>query len=788
MTDMTRRIFLAASTAAGGGLMLSLSACDVFKGSSNEEAQALSLGTHIRIGSDGTVAILAQNPEIGQGVKNTLPMLIAEELDVAWQQVSVEQADLDTRAFSFQVAGGSLSSPYLWLTLRQVGAAARHMLVAAAAEMWHVPAEECITTSGIITHKPTGRTLGYGDVASKAATLPVPALDKVDLKDPKDFTIIGKGLKGVDNKKIVTGEPLYGIDVTLPGMLYAVYVKCPVYGGRAVSANLEEIKALAGIYDAFIVDENDSRSGANSKWWKPGEGSASHEWWEDGNQPDYLMSGVAIVADKWWTAHKAREKLVVAWDEGAARDQSTAVFAGQAAKYIQSPPTEDHHVAGDVDAALKEADQTVDVTYHFPFLAHATLEPQNCTAHVRAHDVQIWTGAQLPAIGQALVANMLGMKRENVKLHLVRSGGGFGRRLLNDSMIEAAWISKQVGKPVKLLWSREDDTAHDFYRPGGVHHMKGGLDKSGRLIALDDHFVSFGSDKAFSSNARLGGTGYTMGYIPNLRYKVSKIPLRIPTGALRAPVSNAHGFVRECFMDEMAHKANKDPISFRLEVIDPNVETPAWGELVDGIPIEGFNPGRMRKVLELVAERSGWYEKNLTRPQEENGPVRRGMGVGCYFSHLGYFAEVVEVSLDQDNQLTIEKVWAVGDVGRQIINPLNAENQVQGAIIDGIGQALGLEVTFKDGRAEQSNFHDYPLIRMPQAPKEIDVHFHLTDHTVTGLGEPALPPVLPALVNALYAATGKRHRRLPLKLDEVEERASPYMARKVLPASAASKP
>jgi len=764
MTVLSRRSFLVSTAMTTGGLMLSLSACGIPGSKPKAKAQILPLGTHIRIGTDGIITILAQNPEIGQGVKTMLPLLVAEELDVSWDQVSVEQAPLNDSVYTFQAAGGSMSSTMLSYAMRQVGAAGRQMLLDAAAKNWGVPVSDCTTKAGVVHHSASGRSAGYGELVEIAATLPVPELASVTLKDPKDFTLVGKGTKGVDNDKIVTGQPVFGIDMQLPGMLYAVYVKCPVYGGKAVSANLDEIKAIKGVQDAFIVDELDARpASGGGAWWMTGEGRAPHEWWEDGNWPDYIMSGVAIVANNWWTAQKAREQLVVEWDEGKAADQGTALFNAEANRLFQNPPEKAlKPPVGDVEAALKDADQVLDVKYEFPFLAHATLEPQTSTVHVQGDKVEVWSGLQLPAVGQETIANTLGIPKENVTIHMVRAGGGFGRRLLCDSALEAAWISKQVNAPVKLVWSREDDTQHDFYRPGGYHHLKGGLDKGGNLTAVDNHMVSFGSDKAFSNSAMISGPGYIDGFVENLRYKASKMPLYIPTGAMRAPASNSHGFVMESFVDELAHKAGRDPVEFRLALMDTSKPVPSWGALDGNRPIEGFSAMRMADIVTMVADRSGWYDKKLYAP--ETGQ-RTGMGIGCYFSHFGYFAQVAQVSVGEDGTLHIEKVWSVGDIGRHIINPIHAENMVQGSIVDGIGQALGLEVTFEGGKAVQSNFHDYPLIRMPQAPKDIDVHFHVTDNTTTGLGEPALPPILGALANAIYAATGKRHRKLPIPVD-----------------------
>ena len=756
---LSRRFFLKTSALAGGGLLLSLTmACSdkkftQFTATSPVEENQLS--AYIRIASDGTITLMAIAPEIGQGVKTMLPMLIAEELDVLWHQVTVKQADLDTEAYQFQLAGGSMAAVFHWKLMRQVGAAGRHLLISAAAQDWHVPIGECTTHAGTVRHDKTGRSFDYAALANKAARLPAPALEDVPLKNPDNFNIIGTPVSGVDNRKIVQGEPLFGIDVRLPGMLYAVYEKCPVYGGKALNANLEEIKKLPGIRNAFIVDEKDARPTGGKNWWQAGEGIQSGNWWEDGSRPDYLMSGVAIVADSWWQAQKARNQLQIEWDEGEAAAQSSQGFAEQARSLLKNPVAKPLFNVGDVDSVLAGAAQVLEAEYKFPFLAHATLEPQNCTVHVHTEGVDIWSNSQGPAFGRALVANTLGIARDNITVHMLRAGGGFGRRFMNDAMVEAAWISQVTGTPIQLLWSREDDTRHDFYRPGGFQSLKAGLDKDGKLLALDSHFITYGTDKVFADSAAMGGTEYTIGYIPNLRYNISKMPLRVPTGPLRAPVSNAHAFVRESFIDELAHAAGKDPLAFRLDIIDPNNETPAWGQFPDGRPMYGFNPQRMRDVLQAVAAKADWE-------QQRQLPKGTGMGIGCCFSHLGYFAEVVQVRVDNSKRLVIEKVWVVGDIGRQVINPSNAENQVQGAVIDGLGQALGLEVTFAGGKSQQSNFHQYPLPRMSQMPRSIDVDFLITDYPVTGLGEPALPPVIPALCNALFMATGERIRSLPL--------------------------
>ena len=713
--ETTRRLFLKSGVLAGGGLLLGfgLSACT----EKGDSGAVTAVTDYVAISSDGIVTLIAKNPEIGQGVMTSLPMLIAEELDVLWANVRIETAASDDKRFGAQFAGGSMATALEYMPMRQVGAAARWLLIEAAARRMKATHDAFTTKAGTVRYK-DGTTFDYGELAAEAALLTPPDPTKLTLKDTKNFLLIGKTQKGYDNPKIVRGEPIFGIDVSLPSMLYAVYLKSPVYGARLISCDLSAAKAAIGVKDVFVLKGTDMHG---------------------------LKDGIAIVATSWWYAQAARALLSPVWDEAIGKLHDSEIYS-KTANTLLRREGEVKEKRGNADAALRSAAHTFDAVYNVPFLAHVPMEPQNCTARVTAKGVEIWAPTQQPNEGKALIAKTLSIDPATVTVHMRRCGGGFGRRLENDYMAEAAAIAQKVEAPVKLVWSREDDVAHDFFRPGGHYRVRAGVDASGKLAAYISHSVNFTRDGKIVQGDEVAGNAFALTVAPHTRVEFSKIETTIPTGYLRAPVSNALAFVHETFCDEIAHGAGQDPVAFRLAHLDSHIDD------YNGDRFGGYNPARMRAVLKAVAERSGWESR-----ASGNG---EGMGVATYFSHHGYFAEVAKVRVTDDGKWHVLKVWAVGDVGNQIINPSAAKNQVEGAVMDGIG-SISQEITFSKGRAVQANFQDIPMMRMPQAP-EVDVQFVLSEFPPTGLGEPALPPVIPAVANAIFAACGVRLRQLPL--------------------------
>jgi isoquinoline 1-oxidoreductase beta subunit len=728
-SSLDRRGFLKLSALASGGLVLGfyLKSAERVLGAeivnaSGSAADLFAPHALLRIAPTGVVTIISKQPDMGQGVKTALPMIIAEELDVDWKDVVIEQGDLNSH-YGNQSAGGSTSTPNNYNDFHRVGATARTMLVSAAAQTWGVPAAECTTHGSAVHHAASDRTARYGELVAAAAKLPVPSADSVQLKDPKTYTLLGTRISGVDNPKVVTGQPLYGIDVKRPGMLYAVYEKCPAFAGKVVTANVDEIKRLPGVKDAFVIEGGSNLFG--------------------------LLPGVAIVADSTWAAFAARKQLKVTWDEGKVATESWEDFVGKARAAAGKPGAHVLRKDGDVDAALSSGAKLVEAEYLYPFISHATLEPQNCTAHAHDGMMELWAPTQNPGAAADLVHQTLKIPRDKITLHMTRSGGGFGRRLFAEPVVEAAAIAQRVDAPVKLQWSREDDMRHDLFRPGGIHFLKGAVDNAGKLVAWKNNFFTFGNGDRPGSGGGLGGDEFPGRWVPNFLAEQTVFDTGWPMGPWRAPGSCVFAWVIQSFLDELAHAAGRDPYEFRLEVLGDKDEIPGSS------PRGGaYNVARMRNVLKLAAEKSQWGQKKLEKGQ--------GAGIAFHFSHRGYFAEVAEVTVSKEGQLKVDRVVAACDVGAQIVNLSGAENQVQGSIVDGLGTLMFPELNIERGRCVQGNFDQYPLIRMPDTPRNIEVHFLSTNYPTTGLGEPALPPLAPAVCNAIFAATGKRVRQMPL--------------------------
>ena len=624
--------------------------------------------------------------------------------------MKVEQAPLDDR-YGRQVVGGSRGTPDGWDDLRIAGAGALYLLKQAAASQWGVKASACTARKGTVIHEASGKAAPYADLLDAAAALPVPDVSSLQLKSrPEEFSLLGKFVPGVDNRQILTGQALFGADTRLEGMLYAVYEKCPTFGGRVKRANIDEILKHPGITHAFVVEGTDELTG--------------------------LLPGVAIVAESWWLADSARKELKVEWE--TSHSDSTAEFDRQAAGLAGEKGETKRH-DGDVDAALDSAANVVEASYYYPFVSHANMEPQTCTAHYKeSGEMEIWAPSQAPKSGRGLVSRVLGIPERRIHINLTRIGGGFGRKLRSDSMVESAWISKQTRRPVQLQWTREDDMRHDFYRPAAWHHFRAGIDNTGRMVAFDHHFITFGRNGKTVSGAGLSPDHYPAGLVPNFRLRQSMIETSVPTGPWRSPGHSAYCFAYQSFFDEVAQAAGRDQLEFRLDLLSRSYGEP---------PLDLKRTG---DTLRVAAEKAGWG-----RTMEPG----RGLGMAFHFDHGGFVSHVAEVVADGP-KIRVEKVWSGIDVG-PVINLSGARNQVEGCVVDALSTAQ-LEITFAGGAAEQGNFHDYSLLRIGSAP-EIECHFIQSDHPPMGLGEPPIAPATPAITNAIHAATGTRIRELPFR-------------------------
>lgn len=723
-TSMNRRSFLKASALAGGGMVLGFNWMVGAKPGA-VPAEWFDINAFLRIATDGTVTILSPNPEIGQNVKTSMPMLVAEELDVDWANVIVEQAPLDTSKYRRQLAGGSQSIRLGWHGLRMAGATARRMLLEAAAQRLGVPVGELTTSLGVITHRPSGRTLGYGDVASEAAGVAIP--DEVELKNPRDFTLIGTSRKNVDAPKVVRGEPLFGLDFKRDGMLIAMIEHAPAFGMRLASFDASEAEAMPGIRRVVRV-----------------EVPIPEENWSAVN--DAFPEFVAVVGETTWQVMKARKALRVEW-EPAGELESSADHERELTRLLDEGEVEPARLDGDPAAAFERAATVIERTYGAPFLAHNTMEPMNFFADVREDAAELIGPVQTPESLRAWAASALGLPEDRVTVDMTRQGGGFGRRLYGNFGAEAAMISKAVGAPVKLIYSREDDMTQGVYRPAYKLRYRAGLDEDGNLIAFHVRGVGVSEGPAFPDR-------YPAGAVENYLAENLSLDSNISTGAWRAPRSNFVAGAEQSFLDEVAEAAGKDPIDFRLELFE-RARTNPVGEEHD------YDASRYAGALELVREKSGW-------DQPRDGVYR---GVAAYYSHNSYVAEIVDLVME-DGRPRIDKVWAGVDCGI-VVNPDAARNQVEGGIIDGIGHATYSALTLTDGKPDQNNFDRYRLIRNAEAPRAIETHFVDNGIDPTGLGEPGLPPAIGALANALYRATGRRLYDQPfskaMERPEVEE-------------------
>ncbi|WP_324026076.1 molybdopterin-dependent oxidoreductase [Maribacter sp. BPC-D8] len=720
-TTYNRRSFLKSGSLAGGGMILGFSWLASCKPTpeqvSNIPKEWFDINSFLKIGDNGMVTIMSPNPEIGQNVKTSMPMIVADELGVDWKNVIVEQAPLNTDIFQRQLAGGSQSIRVGWSGLRMAGATARHMLVAAAADTWQVDASEITVVAGVISHTASNNSAGFGDMASKAATMPVP--EEVKLKETNDFDIIGTDRRNVDGPNIITGKPLFGIDIQEEGMMIAMIVHPPAFGMTYKSMNADAVKSMPGIKDVFPIDvyKDDTE-----------------KQWSDAGGIDKL---VAIVGESTWQCMQAKKALNVEWEESSALE-STEGHDAALTKLLNTSSKQPARKDGNVASAFKKADKVIERTYSAPFLAHNTMEPMNFYADVTAERALFNGPIQTPEFLEKTLASRLGMPVEKIDIKMSRMGGGFGRRLYGTFGVEAAVISQHMKAPIKLVYTREDDMTQGTYRPTYKVKYKAGLDKEGNLIAWHVKGAGSNDDLLFENR-------FPAGAVDNYLAEKFSLETNVTTGAWRAPRSNFVAGAEQAFLDEVAETAGKDPIEFRLELFDRAIKNPV------GEPEKNdYDPVRYAGVLKLVRDKAGWDGS------KKNGAAR---GVSAYYCHNSYVAQVLDLATDTKSP-KVTKVWCAVDCGI-VINPMAAKNQIEGGIIDGIGHATYSEMTFEDGKPQHKNFDTYRLIRHKEAPKEIESFFVDNGIDPTGLGEPSLPPIIGALANALYKATGQRHYNQP---------------------------
>ena len=725
----SRREFLRTSAAGGAALVVGFRLSGRARAGQAPEQEKKTpnpFDAWVRITPDNRVTLILGKSEMGQGIMTALPMILAEELCVDWKNVKVEQAPTNPKIYELGT-GGSGSVAGSWLPLRRAGAAAREMLIAAAAQKWEVGGDTCKAVDGQVVHGNPKRYLSYGELVEAAAKLPIPNFNTVPLKNSDDFTLLGHDMRRYEARAKATGTAVFGIDSRVPGMLYAVVARCPVVGGKLVSFDAAKAKAVPGVRDVIAFET--SGSGAST------------------------TGGVAVLATNSWAAMQGRNALEVKWDFGAAAKESSAglheQFLANAAK-----PGKIVRNDGDADTVLASSSKKMEAAYEFPFAAHACMEPMNCTVAVRPDGAEAWVPTQAPQWAQAVIAEATKLPPEKVIVHTTLMGGGFGRRYQADFVMEAAQVAKSAGKPVMVLWTREDDMQHDFYRPASYHKMQGTLDANGNLAAWKHFQTSTSIAAKWRQNGAEKpeqgefGTGSTIPYqTPSIRIEYTLAESSVPRAWWRSVEHSTSGFVVESFIDELATAAGQDPLAFRLKLIGGDRKIP----LFDAEKEPPLDTARLKGVLQLAAEKAGWG-KPL--------PKGQGHGIAAFYSFDSYTAAVAEVSVN-DGAVKLERLVYAVDCGRPI-NPEGVRAQVESAAIYGLSAASYDAITISGGRVEQGNFNDYRMPRMNDAPKT-EVYVVMSKEEPTGIGEPGLPVMAPAMCNAIFAATGKRVRRLPIQ-------------------------
>ena len=737
---VTRRTFLKTSTVGCTGQVLAFhlpgrrASLPTIAGS--PASKPFAPNAWLEIAPDGAVKIWCGKSEMGQGVRTALPMIVAEELGCDWQRVEVLQADLDPK-YGEQLTGGSLSVRTSYDNLRRAGAAAREMLITAAAEKLNVDRRECRAENGRVLHEKSKRGAAFAELIGSAATLTAPP--EPPLKPMADFRIVGRPTRRTDTSLKVNGAARFGIDVRVPGMLIASVERCPVYGGTVRRFNAEKVRSLPGVRKVIEV--------------KPAH--LTHQFGEKSGpgSRNYSCAGVAVLADSTWAAMLARKELQIEWDEGVFAQESNASLHEQFVKLTAEPGTV-LRSDGDFDKAYEGAARKIGAVYEVPFLAHATMEPMNCTAHVHDGGCDLWAPTQIPGAAAESVAQALGIAREHVKVHVTFLGGGFGRRLIQDYAVEAALISRDAGAPVQVVWTREDDMRHDFYRPAAYHVMRAGLDGQGKPIAWLHRGSSPSIDVFYSGTglspqeaSQLDEGSFPAFGIPNYRVEFALAQSGMPLGYWRSVGNSGNQFVISSFFDEVAAAADRDPVEFLLAVLGPPRKINLGDDGV--IDVE-----RRRRVIQLAAQNADWG-KPL--------PKGTGRGIAAHFGYGSYIAQVAEVSCDAaGGGLRVKRVVCAIDCG-VAVNPSGVQAQMESAINFGLAATLKSAITLEHGRVQQSNFNDYEVLRMNDAPPVIEVHIVPSFDPPGGCGEPGVPPIAPAVGNAIFAATGKRVRRLPIR-------------------------